>query len=462
MADRYDGKKRKLQTGEYWDEKTGRYKYRYKDNSGKWCTIYSWTLTHNDRIPTGKNQKSGESLREKEAQVQKDLLEDINSSAGNMSLYDLMELYVQTRWKDVKMTTRAGYTTQLNFMRSEPFGKKKIGEITEADALLWFDELHEKKGKNYSTLQTLRGILRPAFTMAKKNRWVRTNVFDFQMLKKRYGGTRTREALTRADMRKFLDFVRYDKHFRIYFDGMYILFNTGLRVSEFCGLTLEDLDFEQHTIHVYKQLLRGMVNGKNTYYIEDTTKTEAGERYVPMSDDVEICFKNVIKNRPTLINEPSVESLDGKMKVSDFLFFDKNGNIEVAQHWENHFRWARQKYNRIYKDEIQDVTPHVARHTFCSNMASAGMAPKSLQYIMGHSDISITLNVYTHVESNDTTTEYRNIMKNLNAKDNETKKTINYDMNSRQYTMYDLDRESDIYVPQVDSVEDEEIDDEIQ
>ena len=90
------------------------------------------------------------------------------------------------------------------------------------------------------------------------------------------------------------------------------------------------------------------------------------------------------------------------------------------------------------------------------------MAPKSLQYIMGHSDISITLNVYTHVESNDTTTEYRNIMKNLNAKDNETKKTINYDMNSRQYTMYDLDRESDIYVPQVDSVEDEEIDDEIQ
>lgn len=439
LADRYDGKKRKLQTGEYWDEKTGRYKYRYKDNGGKWCTVYSWTLTHNDRIPTGKNQKSGESLREKEAQVQKDLLEDINSSKGNMSLYDLMDLYIQTRWKDVKQTTRAGYTTQLNFMREEDFGKRKIGTITESEALLWFDELHEKKGKNYSTLQTLRGILRPAFTLAKKNHWVRDNPFDFVMLKKRYGGTRTREALSREDMRRFLDFVRFDKHFRIYFPGMYILFNTGLRISEFCGLTLDDLDFKNHTIRVNKQLLRGMVNGKNTYYIEDTAKTDSGERFVPMSDDVEACFRDVISKRPSFDKEPEVCTEDGKMVVSGFLFFDKNNNLEVAQHWENHFRWALQKFNRIYKDELCDVTPHVARHTFCSNMATSGMTPKTLQYIMGHSDIAITLNVYTHVQSGDTTEEYRRIVSSMNTK---------------QYTMYSLDREPNTYVPQVDSIED--------
>lgn len=98
-----------------------------------------------------------------------------------------------------------------------------------------------------------------------------------------------------------------------------------------------------------------------------------------------------------------------------------------------------QKYNKIYKDELEDVTPHVARHTFCSNMASAGMSPKNLQYIMGHSDISITLNVYTHVDACDTTEEYRRIVNSMNTK---------------QYTMYDLERESDIYVPQVDSIED--------
>lgn len=438
MADRLDSKGRKLKTGESIEKGTGRYKYTYRDENNNRKVVYSWTLTANDKVPAGKNQRSGESLREKEAKIQKDLVEGINSSGGNMSLYDLMELYIKIRWKDVKATTQSGYRTQLNFMKKNSFGQRKIKDITESDAVLWFDELHEKHGKNYSSLQTLRGILRPAYTMAKKNRWVRDNAFDFPLLKKRYGGSRTREALSRKDMKRFLDFVRYDKHFSKYFDGMYILFSTGLRISEFCGLTIDDLDFENHTIRVNKQLLRGMVNDTNTYYIEDTTKTTAGERFVPMSDDVEECFRRVISNRPVFKKEPVIKTLDKKLSVSGFLWFDKNKNVEVAQHWENHFRWALAKHNRIYKDELSDVTPHVARHTFCSNMASAGMSPKMLQYIMGHSEIGVTLNIYTHVQAEDTTDTYRKII------------------NNKQYSVYPLTRVAELSVPDVDSIEDEE------
>ena len=61
-----------------------------------------------------------------------------------------------------------------------------------------------------------------------------------------------------------------------------------------------------------------MVNGKNTYYVEDTTKTTAGERYVPMSNDVEQAFRNIIKKRPHFDKEIVVKSLDKKMSVSDF------------------------------------------------------------------------------------------------------------------------------------------------
>lgn len=440
MAERLDGKGRKLKTGEYWDEKTGRYKYRYKDINGKLQTIYSWTLTHNDRMPAGKNQMSGESLREKEAQIQKDLLEEIDNSGGNMSLYNLMEMYIQTRWKDVKASTKSGYTTQLNFMKNCEFGNRKIKDITETDAIMWFDELHEKEGKNYSTLQTLRGILRPAFTMAKKNRWIRDNVFDFPMLKKRYGGTKIREAITRAEMKQFLDFVRYDKHFKIYFDEFFILFHTGLRISEFCGLTIEDLDFKNHTIHIWKQLIRTMVDGECTMYIEDTTKTTAGERYVPMSDQVEECFRRCIEKRPHFDTEPSVKTLDKKLDISGFIFFDKDKHITVAQHWENHLRWSVAKHNRIYKEELPAISPHICRHTFCSNMASSGMNPKTLQYVMGHSDFGITMNVYTHIEKGDTTEEYRRLVGSLNTK---------------QYTIYDVNnREANYFVPQVDTEED--------
>ena len=60
-----------------------------------------------------------------------------------------------------------------------------------------------------------------------------------------------------------------------------------------------------------------------------------------------------------------------------------------------------QKYNKIYRIQMPKVTPHVCRHTFCSNMAKSGMNPKALQYIMGHADVSVTLNIYTHVKFDD-------------------------------------------------------------
>jgi site-specific recombinase XerD len=82
---------------------------------------------------------------------------------------------------------------------------------------------------------------------------------------------------------------------------------------------------------------------------------------------------------------------------SGFLFLDKNGRPMVALHWEKYFQHIREKYNKTYKIQMPKVTPHVARHTFCSNMAKSGMNPKSLQYIMGHSEIGVTLNTYTHL-----------------------------------------------------------------
>ena len=51
--------------------------------------------------------------------------------------------------------------------------------------------------------------------------------------------------------------------------------------------------------------------------------------------------------------------------------------------------------------------PHVCRHTYCSNMAKSGMNPKTLQYLMGHSDISVTMNVYTHIGFDDAEEELK-------------------------------------------------------
>ena len=69
----------------------------------------------------------------------------------------------------------------------------------------------------------------------------------------------------------------------------------------------------------------------------------------------------------------------------------------MALHIENEMRWALKKYCKLHPDQpLPNITPHVMRHTFCSNMAHAGMDVKNLQYLMGHADIGVTMNVYTH------------------------------------------------------------------
>lgn len=66
-------------------------------------------------------------------------------------------------------------------------------------------------------------------------------------------------------------------------------------------------------------------------------------------------------------------------------------------HKSSPFYQSPKRYNDIFRVQMPNITPHVCRHTYCSNMAKSGMNPKTLQYLMGHSDIGVTLNTYTHV-----------------------------------------------------------------
>ena len=267
-----------------------------------------------------------------------------------------------------------------------------------SDARLWLIKL-QKDGRGYSTIHTVRGVVRPAFQMAVDDDLLRKNPFEFQLATVVVNDSVTREAITRKQERQFLEFIKNDKHFCRYYEGIYILFHTGLRISEFVGLTVSDIDLQNGIINVDHQLQRT----RNMKYTILDTKTDCGTRLVPMTDEVKACFARILENRPKLKVEPMV---DGK---TGFLYLDKNGMPMVALHWEKYFQHIREKYNSIYKVQLPVITPHVARHTFCSNMAKSGMNPKTLQKIMGHSDIGVTLNVYTHVDFEDVQNEMKKV-----------------------------------------------------
>lgn len=392
---RRDNRNRVLRNGES-QRQDGRYAYKYKDLNGDTRFVYSWRLDKNDRVPAGK--KRDLSLREKEKQIQQDLPNQVVPNGGDLTVLELVQKYLSLKI-DVRHNTKANYNFVVNIIKKEKFGTMRIDKVKPSDAKAWLIKL-QKDGRGYSTIHSVRGVVRPAFEMALNDDLIRKNPFSFELASVVVNDSVTRKAVTRKQERDFLEFIKGDKTYQKYYDAIFILFNTGLRISEFCGLTLSDIDFQKKLIRVDHQLQRK----RNMEYIIEDTKTKSGERYVPMSQQVAECFRRIIDGRGKPKCEPMIGGHTG------FLFLDKNGMPMVALHWEHYFKRILNKYNSIYKVQLPQITPHVCRHTFCSNMAKSGINPKTLQYIMGHSDISVTLNTYTHVGCEDAKAELERVM----------------------------------------------------
>jgi integrase len=164
-------------------------------------------------------------------------------------------------------------------------------------------------------------------------------------------------------------------------------------------LTIKDIDFENNKIIVDHQLQRT----SDMQYIIDDPKTGHGTRMIPMTTEVRDCLERIIANRQIPRVEPTIQDYSG------FLFLDRNDRPMVAYHWQKVLERICKKYNGIHSNETIKVTPHICRHTFCSNMAKAGMNPVVLQYIMGHAEIGVTLNTYTHVGVEDAKEEFERL-----------------------------------------------------
>ena len=324
-------------------------------------------------------------LREKEKMIQKQLDEGIDYAAGEVTVISLLERYISLK-QGVRYNTKVGYNFVLNLIKKEDFGYRQIRDIKVSDAQQWIMKLHND-GKGYSTITSVRGVVKPAFQMAYNEDIIRRNPFDFKLVDVVPNDSQKRIAMTEEQQELWMRFIREDKTYCKYYDEFVVLLGTGMRVSEFCGLTKSDLDFESRKIRVDHQLVRER-GGK--YYVEKT-KTECGCRFIPMTEEVYRSLKKILIRRKSLKTEMIVDG------YSNFLLLDKDDKPKVALHIENEMRWAMKKYKKLHPDKpLPHITPHVFRHTFCTNMANAGMEIKTLQYVMGHSDVGVTLNVYTH------------------------------------------------------------------
>ena len=366
---RKDRNGRVLKTGEN-QRKNGTYDYRYTDSHGKVRCIYAKTL---------------EDLRKKEATIQRDLADGIDYAAGEISVADLVDRYMSLK-RDIGHNTKRAYGTVINRIKESEFGQMKVRNVKLSDAKRFYIDLHDT-GSKRNTISIYHSVLRPTFEMAVDDDMIRKNPFKFKVADIMPEDAVKRTPLTKQQQENYLRFIQENGQDN-YYDDIVILMGTGLRVSELYGLTKKDVDFKKRLIFIDHQLCR---TAEKPYFVK-SPKTSSGVRCIPMSDVVYMALKRVAANRQS----PTVELLvDG---YSGFLFLDKAGMPKVAMHLENYMRGMQKKMERIYGKSFPRVTPHVLRHTFCTNMQRAGIDVKSLQYLMGHSNVSVTLDVYTHVD----------------------------------------------------------------
>lgn len=344
---RRDNKGRILRTGES-QRKDGRYAYKYIDAFGKQQFVYSWKLVATDKTPAGKRELPA--LRDKIKEISRDLEDGIDTIGKKMTVCQLYAKQNGLR-KNVKHGTKKGRDYLMGLLQDDPFGMKSIDAVKQSDAKEWAIRMSEK-GFAFQTISNFKRSLKAALTAKQEE--------------------------------SLLAFMEQDTVYRKYRDEVIILPGTGLRISEFCGLTTA-LDFKNRQINVDHQLLRDADIG---YYIE-TPKTKNGIRQIPMSEEVYQALKRVLKNR----GNAAPFSVEG---YKNFLFLKNDGMPKVSANYDSMLKGLVKKYNKQNKEQLPNITPHILRHTFCTRLANAGMNPKALQYIMGHANITMTLNYYAH------------------------------------------------------------------
>ena len=183
----------------------------------------------------------------------------------------------------------------------------------------------------------------------------------------------------------------------------YVMANTGMRVGEITGLRWSDIDLKKGIIRVNHTLVYyNHRDEKGCYFSINTPKTKAGEREIPMTEGVKQAFlmEREFQSQAEISSKSRVDGYD------DFIFVNRYGDVQN----QGNLNKALRRMMRDCNDEIlekygADSDPvllpqfscHILRHTFATRLCESGANLKFIQSILGHADVSTTMNIYVDV-----------------------------------------------------------------
>lgn len=397
---RRDNKGRILRTGES-QRKDGRYMFRWTEN-GREKSVYALELAE---------------LREKEKQIQRDIEDGIDSQkANNITLNDMFEKYMVSK-TELKQSTRTNYTYMYKNYVADTLGKRKISKIKYSDIKTFYNSLIREKNFKPNSMEIINTILHPVFTLAVRDGLIRSNPTDgvMQEIKKSHNWEKTkRHALTIEEQTAFINYLAKSETYNHWLPLFTVFLGTGCRVGELIGLRWQDCDFENNIISINHNLIYRQQDDGKCKFCVTTPKTNAGCRTIPMLMEVR---KALLQERKRQMAAGfSTIEIDG---YSGFIFTNRFGMVHNPMTLNRAIVRAYKAYNeeeikqaKLEKREplyIRHFSVHNLRHTFCTRFCENEQNLKVIQEIMGHSDISTTMNVYAECTEDKKKESFKNL-----------------------------------------------------
>ncbi len=369
--------------------KDGIYDYRWTSPDGKRHSIYASTL---------------EELREKEEQIAVDSHDGIRTETRMVTVNEMFDLWCDLK-RGIKDNTFQNYKYMYNMFVRSGFGKLRITTVKRTDVKRFYNKLADGQILKVSTIDTIHNLLHQVFDMAVNDNYIRLNPTDNMLkeLKKAHNfSVEKRKALTIPEQELFVNFLKSSIKYNHWYPVFAVMLGTGMRVGEVTGLRWSDIDFDEGVISVNHTLVfYNHGDNKGCYFSVNTPKTAAGNRTIPILPLV----REALQMEKAYQEEVGVKcnvSIDG---YTDFVFVNRFG---ATQH-QGTLNKAIRRMIRDCNDEIllkssvadpvllPPFSCHSLRHTFTTRAVEAGMNVKVLQEILGHKDISTTLNIYTDI-----------------------------------------------------------------
>lgn len=383
---RKDSNGRALYKGEF-QRKDKKYVYQYTDPLGKTRQVYANTLLE---------------LRKKEDQLKRDQLDGMRIYVSEYAtLNDVFDRYIKTK-RNLKISTKNNYEYMYNHFVRDSIGQRKIKDIKYSDIKYFYIKLIEEAGVAPNTVDNVHTVLHSVFGLAHRDDIVRKNVADGAMreIKESYGKNKgIRAALSKTETQIFLEYTQNHKQYRHWLPLFQVMIGTGCRIGEIAGLRWEDVDFDNNVINIRQQVIYRADDNKDFRFQVSTLKTKNSYRTIPMMSKVRDAF--IEEQEVQKVTGGNTAVIDG---VSGFVFCNREGNVIMYGNVNKAIKRIVEEYNdkervKAAKEHREAVllpvfTCHVMRHTFCTRLCEIESNLKSIQGLMGHSDISTTADIY--------------------------------------------------------------------